>query len=49
MNRLEVVESKSFPDIKPLEKQININQAEIKVLDAIVKEMKAQRDNPLSQ
>jgi hypothetical protein len=49
IQRIDVLESKSAPDIKPLEQQIAINEAEIKVLDAIVKEMKARRDNPLSQ
>ena len=46
---IDVLESKSAPDIKPLEQQIAINEAEIKVLNAIVSEMKAKRDNPLSQ
>jgi len=49
IQRIDVLESKSAPDIKPLEQQIAINRAEIKVLDAIVSEMKAKRDNPLSQ
>ena len=49
MNRLEVIESKSFPDIKPLVQKISVNEGEIKVLNAIVNEMKAKRDNPLSQ
>ena len=49
IQRIDVLESKSAPDIKPLEQQIAINKAEIKVLDAIVKEMKARRDNPLAQ
>ena len=49
IQRIDVLESKSAPDIKPLEQRIAINEAEIKVLDAIVKEMKARRDNPLSQ
>ncbi len=49
IQRIDVLESKSAPDIKPLEQQIAINKAEIKVLDAIVSEMKAKRDNPLSQ
>tara|TARA_R110000737_G_scaffold294402_1_gene301070 strand:+ start:702 stop:929 length:228 start_codon:yes stop_codon:yes gene_type:complete len=49
MNRLEVIEQKSFPDIKPLVQKISVNEGEIKVLNAIVNEMKAKRDNPLSQ
>ena len=49
IERIDVLESKSAPDIKPLEQQIAINEAEIKVLNAIVSEMKAKRDNPLSQ
>jgi len=49
IQRIDVLESKSAPDIKPLEQRIAINEAEIKVLDAVVKEMKARRDNPLSQ
>ena len=49
IQRIYVLESKSAPDIKPLEQQIAINEAEIKVLNAIVSEMKAKRDNPLSQ
>lgn len=47
MNRLEVVESKSFPDIKPLEQRIAVNEGEIKVLDAKVTEIKSRSDNPL--
>ena len=49
IQRIDVLESKSAPDIKPLEQRIAVNEAEIKVLDAVVKEMKARRDNPLSQ
>tara|TARA_R110001606_G_scaffold355489_1_gene506496 strand:- start:24 stop:251 length:228 start_codon:yes stop_codon:yes gene_type:complete len=49
MNRLEVIEAKSSPDIKPLVQRIAVNEGEIKVLNAIVNEMKAKRDNPLSQ
>ena len=49
MNRLEVIEAKSSPDIKPLVQRISVNEGEIKVLNAIVNEMKAKRDNPLSQ
>jgi len=49
MNRLEVVEARSAPDIKPLEKEISINSAEIKVLKAKIEEIKARSDNPLGQ
>ena len=49
IERIDVLESKSAPDIKPLEQRIAVNEAEIKVLNAIVSEMKAKRDNPLSQ
>jgi len=49
MNRLEVIEQKSFPDIKPLVQRISVNEGEIKVLNAIVNEMKQKQNNPLSQ
>ena len=49
MNRLEVIEAKSFPDIKPLVQKISVNEGEIKVLNAIVNEMKQKQNNPLSQ
>ena len=49
MNRLEVIEAKSFPDIKPLVQRISVNEGEIKVLNAIVNEMKQKQNNPLSQ
>jgi len=49
MNRLEVIEQKSFPDIKPLVQKISVNEGEIKVLNAIVNEMKQKHNNPLSQ
>jgi len=49
MNRLEVIEQKSFPDIKPLVQKISVNEGEIKVLNAIVNEMKQKQNNPLSQ
>tara|TARA_R100001463_G_scaffold47185_3_gene95981 strand:+ start:5906 stop:6133 length:228 start_codon:yes stop_codon:yes gene_type:complete len=49
IQRIDVLESKTAPDIKPLEQRIAVNEAEIKVLDAVVKEMKARSDNPLSQ
>tara|TARA_B110000444_G_C18800920_1_gene577414 strand:- start:1094 stop:1306 length:213 start_codon:yes stop_codon:yes gene_type:complete len=43
IQRIEVLESKSFPDVK----QMTINDAEIQVLKAKVEEMKARSDNPL--
>ena len=49
IERIDVLESKSAPDIKPLEQRIAVNEAEIKVLDAVVKEMKQRQNNPLSQ
>ena len=49
IQRIDVLESKSAPDIKPLEQRIAVNEAEIKVLNAVIKEMKARTDNPLSQ
>ncbi len=49
IQRIDVLESKSAPDIKPLEQRIAVNEAEIKVLNAVIKEMKAKTDNPLSQ
>ncbi len=47
ITRLDVVESRSAPDIKPLEQDIAINKAEIAVLKAKVDEIKARSDNPL--
>lgn len=49
MNRLEVIESMSAPDIKPLVANIAINKAEIAVLNSKVNEIKARSDNPLQQ
>jgi len=48
IQRVEVLESRSAPDIKPLTAEIAINKAEIAVLKAKVDEMKARSDNPLS-
>ena len=45
IQRVEVLEAKSFPDVK----QMEINHAEIQVLKAKVNEMKARSDNPLGQ
>ena len=49
MNRLDVMEAKSAPDVKPIVADIGINKAEISVLNAKVNEMKARSDNPLGQ
>jgi|TARA_R100000353_G_scaffold155662_1_gene114596 cell division protein FtsB len=49
IQRVEVLESKTAPNIKPLEQDIAINKAEIAVLKAKVDEIKARNDNPLSQ
>jgi cell division protein FtsB len=49
IQRVEVLESKTAPNIKPLEQDIAINKAEIAVLKAKVEEIKARNDNPLSQ
>ena len=49
MNRLDVVEAKSAPDIKPIVADIAINKAEIAVLNARVNEIKSRSDNPLGQ
>ena len=43
LNRIEVLESKSFPDVK----QMQINDARIQVLESKINEMKARSDNPL--
>ena len=47
IERVEVLEAKTAPNIKPLEQDIAINKAEIAVLKAKVDEMKARSDNPL--
>jgi cell division protein FtsB len=47
IQRIDVLEAQSAPDIKPLEQNIAINKAEIAVLNAKVNEMKARSDNPL--
>ena len=49
IQRVEVLEAKSAPDIKPLTAEIAINKAEIAVLKAKVDEIKARSDNPLQQ
>lgn len=47
IQRVDVLETKSAPDIKPLEQDIAINKAEIAVLKAKVEEIKSRSDNPL--
>ena len=47
IQRADVLEARSAPDIKPLEQDIAINKAEIAVLKAKVEEIKARSDNPL--
>jgi|TARA_R100001126_G_C4730149_1_gene103468 cell division protein FtsB len=47
IQRVDVLEARSAPDIKPLEQDIAINKAEIAVLKAKVEEIKARSDNPL--
>tara|TARA_R100000005_G_C4989453_1_gene197118 strand:- start:53 stop:280 length:228 start_codon:yes stop_codon:yes gene_type:complete len=49
IQRVEVLEARSAPNIKPLEQDIAINKAEIAVLKAKVDEIKARSDNPLQQ
>ena len=49
IERVENLESKQAPNIKPLEQDIAINKAEIAVLKAKIEEMKARSDNPLGQ
>ena len=47
IQRVDVLEARSAPDIKPLEQDIAINKAEIAVLKEKVEEIKARSDNPL--
>ncbi len=47
IQRVDVLEARSAPDIKPLEQDIAINKAEIAVLKAKVEEIKSRSDNPL--
>ena len=47
IERVEVLEAKTAPNVKPLEQDIAINKAEIAVLKAKVDEIKARSDNPL--
>lgn len=47
VNRLDVVEARSAPNIKPLVADIAINKGEIAVLKSKIDEIKARADNPL--
>ena len=47
IQRVDVLEARSAPDIKPLVQDIAVNKAEIAVLKAKVEEIKARSDNPL--
>ena len=47
IQRVDVLEAKSTPDIKPLEQDIAINKAEIAVIKAKIEEIKSRSDNPL--
>ncbi len=49
IERVENLESKQAPNIKPLEQDIAVNKAEIAVLKSQVQEIKARSDNPLAQ
>ena len=49
IQRVDVLEAKSTPHIKPLEQDIAINKAEIAVIKAKIEEIKARSDNPLGQ
>ncbi len=49
ITRIDVLESKTAPNIKPLEQDIAINKAEIAVIKARIDEIKSRSDNPLQQ
>ncbi len=49
IQRVDVLEAKSAPNIKPLEQDIAINKAEIAVIKAKIEEIKARNSNPLGQ
>jgi cell division protein FtsB len=49
IQRIDVLEAQTAPNIKPLEQDIAINKAEIAVLKAKVDEIKARSDNPLGR
>lgn len=49
IERVNLLEAKSMPDIKPLETQIQINNAEIKVLQTQVRQLELENSNPLGR
>lgn len=49
MNRLEVLEGKSQPDIKPLVERISILEGEQKVLQTKIDQLKVLNENPLGR
>lgn len=49
MNRLQVLESKSAPNIKPLVARISILEGEQKVLQTKIEQLKTQNENPLGR
>ena len=49
MNRLEVLEGKSQPDIKPLVEKISILEGEQKVLQTKIEQLKLLNQNPLGR
>lgn len=49
IERVDLLEAKSMPDIKPLENQIQINNAEIKVLQTQVRQLELENSNPLGR
>ena len=48
-SRLDAIEAKKTIDIKPLETQIQINNAEIKVLQTQVRQLELENNNPLGR
>ena len=49
IERVDLLEAKSMPDIKPLETQIQINNAENKVLQTQVRQLELENSNPLGR
>lgn len=49
IERVDLLEAKSMPDIKPLETKIQINNAEIKVLQTQVRQLELENSNPLGR
>ncbi len=47
IQRIDVLEAQTAPNIKPLEQDIAINKAEIAVIKSKIEEIKARSDNPL--